>query len=252
MNILTGKGNFKLILPVVAFLLLLFCPRANSKVYMDYDFSGDLVWQMGHFEVYDIIERGVVIGEARVEYSELTMLDDVAYRLEWEETWTEEDQEYNVIQDVKFAGSDLRALMCSRVERTGDKEWRYEGNYSGDNMTIQAYYPDQPDRYDYAISRSIRFSDSDMVPILLRNIPFEPENFVTFTVMDIKSHSLYTPIVKVTGTEVVETANTQYDCWVVNVSTSTSGYTAWYSRSDQHYLIKIRYNDRDFVLNHHS
>jgi hypothetical protein len=54
------------------------------------------------------------------------------------------------------------------------------------------------------------------------------------------------------GSEIVETANTQYDCWVVTVSLGSEGFTAFYSKTDNNFLVKVRYNDRELVLNHHS
>jgi hypothetical protein len=71
-------------------------------------------------------------------------------------------------------------------------------------------------------------------------------------VVNVSQHRFITPIAKITGSEVVETSTTQYDCWTVAVTIGTEAFTAWYSKNDEHYLVRIRYSDRDIVLNHHS
>ena len=236
-------------------LLAAFAPKAQSEVYMDYDFPDGVVWRIGGFEVYDVVQRGEVVGEARIEYSQITMLDQPAYRLRWLESWTEGEEAaktHEVEVDTKMAAGDLRAHMAMRIERIGEEEWRFEGNYTGENQTIGSYYPDDPERYEFSVARKSRFHDADILPFLLRNIPFEEGNFVTLSVLDISTQSFFTPIANVTGSEIVETSKTQYDCWTVNVSTVMGGFTAWYSKSDPHYLVRIRYPDRDIVLDHHS
>jgi len=237
-------------------LLILVCsvsPQARSDVFMDYDFTDGLVWQIGGFEVYDVMQRGEIVGEARIEYSGLTMMDQPAVRVEWTESWTDEDGETTIIDtDVKMIQSDLKALMSTHVRTIGEDEWRFEGNYTGETLVFGAYYPGEAQREEASLSRGGRFCDTDILPFLLRNIPFDDGNFVTLTTVDVKSHSFITPIASVMGSEIVETANTQYDCWVVNISLGSDGFTAYYSKTDTHFLVKVRYNDRELVLNHHS
>lgn len=233
-------------------ILVLSTQPASSEVYTDYDFP-EVVWQIGGFEVYDVMQRGEVVGESRIEYSEITMLDEPAYRLVWNQSWQSGEEETTEIQsDVKMRASNLKALMSSRTVRIGDEEWRFEGNYTGRTLEFGAYYPGEAQREEASLTRGGNYHDADILPFLLRNIPFEEGNFVTISVVDVETHSFVTPIAQVAGSEIVETANTQYDCWVVNVSMGMNGFTAWYSKSEEHYLVQIRYSDRDIVLNHHS
>lgn len=233
-------------------LILIFSSISSGEVFMDYEFADGIVWQVGGFEVYDVYVRGEDVGDARVDYGQLTMLDAPAYRLEYTESWLSGESQHDMSLDVKMTADGLRALLSDKVKTIDSREWRFEGNYSGDNMSIEAYYPGDPQSYEYTLSRVLAFSDADALPFILRNIPFEDNNFVTLRVMDLETHTTYTPIAKIVGTEIVETAQTQYDCWVVNVSTVSGGFTAWYSRTDKHYLVKVRYPDRDIVLDHHS
>ncbi len=240
------------LLVAVIGMLVFFSPVARSEVYMDYDFAEGIVWQVGGFEVYDVIIRGEVVGEARVDYSQLTMLDQPAIRLEWSETWVNGDETNEILIDTKMIVSDLRAVLVSRTERIDDDEWVYDGNYSGNDLAIGYYLPGESERQEYRINRSGRILDEGVLPFLLRNIPFDDGNFATLTVLDPTTQSFFTPIVIVSASEIVETSATQYDCWAVNVSTPSGGFTAWYSKTDQHYLVKIRYSDREIVLNYHS
>lgn len=233
--------------------LIFLCPVARGEVFMDYDFAQGLVWQVGGFEAYDIIQRGEVIGEARVDYSSLEMLDEDAIRLEWAQSWVDSDDESMEIDiDVKMHADDLKALMATHLLTIGEEEWTFEGNYTGESLVFGSYYPGEAERREASLTRGGRFADADVLPFLLRNIPFEDGNFVTLTVVDVRTQSFVTPIASVMGSELVETSNTQYDCWVVNVSLGNNGFTAWYSKTENHYLVKIRYSDRDIVLNHHS
>jgi len=241
--------NLLMILLLVGFL----APRAQSEVYMDYEFPDTVLWQIGGFEVYDVMQRGAVVGESTVGYSKMEMLNEPAYRIEWTQSWTTAEGEKNEISaDVKMRSSDLKALMATSVLKIGDEEWRYEGNYTGQTLEFGTYYPGKAQREEASLTRSGRYHDMDILPFLLRNIPFEEGNFITLTVVDVSTHSFITPIASVVGSEIVETATTQYDCWVVNVSVGIEGFTAWYAKNDQHFLVKIRYNDRELVLNHHS
>ena len=240
------------ILTMILASLALTAQPAISDVYTDYDFPDGVYWQIGGFEVYDIMQRGEVIGEAQVDYSQITMLDEPAYRVTWTQSWTVDEQTTEFTSDVKLRAPDLKALMSSRTIVVGEEEWRFEGNYTGQSLEFGAYYPGEPQREEASLSRGGNFSDADVLPFLFRNIPFEDGNFVTLSVVDVETHSFVTPIAQVVGSELVETENTQYDCWVVNVSMGMSGFTAWYSKSDKHYLVQIRYSDRDIVLNHHS
>jgi len=238
-----------------AFLIVLLglsSAPVQAEVFMDYSFPNGVVWQIAGFEVYDILQRGENIGQARVDYKQITMLDQPAYRVIWHQSWTEEGSTYQIDVDSKMLKSGLAVLMSTHSEKVGDQEWRYEGNYTGENMSIGAYYPGDPQRYEYAMNRTGRYADADILPFLFRNIPFAERNFVTFTTIDISSQTFFTPIAMVTGSEVVDTGATQYDCWVANVSSPSGGFTAWYSKSDKHYLVKVRYGDRELVLNHHS
>ena len=225
---------------------------ARSEVFMDYQFPDGNIWHIGGFEIYDVMLRGEVIGEARIDYKSLTMQDAPAYRLQWSENWTSGNDVHDLSYDVKLSSAGLHALLSSKIENINGEEWRYEGNYSGENMTIESYYPDNPDVFEYSISKAFQFSDADALPFIIRNIPFDENNFVSFRVMDLSSAMTFTPIIKIMGTEIVETSQTQYDCWRVEVSAAVGGFTAWYSRTDDHYLVKIRYPDREMVLNHHS
>ena len=234
-------------------LLIAVSPRADSEVYMDYEFPEGIVWTAGNFEAYDILQRGEVVGQARIDYSQMTMADEPAFRIEWEQNWTDMGGiENSVSLDAKMRASDLRAYMSTLVIRNNDDEWQYEGNYTGNDIIFGVYYPDDAEREESSLPRGGRFCDSNALPFLLRNIPFEEGNFVTLTVVDVSSHRFVTPIAKVTGSEIVETANTQYDCWTVSVTLGEAGFTAWYSKNDKHYLVRVRYSDRDIVLNHHS
>ncbi len=238
---------------VLLTLVCAYSPQARSEVFMDYDFSAGIVWQIGGFEVYDIMQRGEVVGEARIDYSGLTMLDQDAVRVEWTQSWThDEDETTQIESDVKMLQSDLKALMATYTRISGDQEWRFEGNYTGENLIFGAYYPGDATREEAMLSRGGRFCDTDILPFLLRNIPFADGNFITLTTVDVKSHSFITPIASIMGSEIVETANTQYDCWVVTVSLGSEGFTAFYSKTDTHFLVKVRYSDRELVLNHHS
>jgi len=245
------KHWLKALVPVV--LLLAQSSGARSEVYMDYDFPDGVNWRIGGFEAYDVMQRGEVVGEAKVQYSQITMMDQPTYRLEWTQSWASGENETTTIDvDVKMLASSLKALMSSRIVNVGDQEWRFEGNYTGQSLQFGAYYPGEAEREESSLTRGGRFCDADALPFLLRNIPFEEGNFVTMTVVDVSTHSFVTPIASVAGTEIVETANTQYDCWVVSVSLGSEGFTAWYSKNESHYLVRIRYADRDIVLNHHS
>lgn len=228
------------------------CPPARSEVFMEYDFSGGVVWQIGGFEVYDVMQRGEVVGEAKVEYKQITMLDQPAYRVIWNESWTDGETSYSISVDSKMLARNLGVLMATHTETVGDEEWKYEGNYTGGNLVIGFYLPGDPERHERSMNRTGRYCDFDLLPFLLRNIPFAERNFVTLTVVDIVGQTFFTPIATVAGSEIIETRNTQYDCWVVNVSLPAGGFTAWYSKSDKHYLVKVRYSDRELLLNHHS
>src|SRR3990172_6971304 len=122
-------------------MLALMSTSAFSEIYMDYGFPDGVLWRVGGFEVYDVIQRGEVKGEARIDYSQLTMLDAPAYRLEWTESWTDSETSHEITHDVKMAAENLRALLSSRIVKVNDDEWRYEGNYSGENLSIQSFYP---------------------------------------------------------------------------------------------------------------
>jgi hypothetical protein len=234
-------------------ILCLLSPGARSEVYMDYQFPDGINWAIGGFETYDIILRGEVIGEARIDYHNLTMMDANAFKLEWNQSWTNEDGTTSSVNtDSRMRASDFKSYMVTRIETVGDEEWRFEGNYTGENLQFGAYYPGEAERVESNLTRSGRFCDLDILPFILRNIPFEEGNFVTLNAIDVSTHSFVTPIATVSGSEIVETTNTQYDCWAVNVSLGNNGFTAWYSKNDKHYLVKIRYNDREVVLNHHS
>ncbi len=238
---------------VVILVVCGFSPGAQSEVYMDYDFTDGVLFQIGGFEVYDVMQRGEVVGEATVTYSELEMMDAPAIRLEWTKSLTSENEETTEIDvDVKMRLSDLKALMSSRIVTVGEQEWRFDGNYTGDNLQFGSYYPDHAERVEASLTRGGRFYDADVLPFLLRNVPFEQGNFITFTTVDVSAHSFITPIASVSGSEIVETESTQYDCWVVKVSIGYEGFTAWYSKNEKHYLVKIRYEDHEVVLNHHS
>ncbi len=242
-----------IILTGILAIVALSSPSAMSEVYMDYDFADGVTWKIGGFEVYDIYQRGEAVGESRVDYSQLTMLDQPAYRVEWTQSWTDENEETTLVEvDVKMLASNLHALMASRKVVIGEEEWSFEGNYTGHSLEFGSYYPGEAEREEASLTRGGRYHDADILPFLLRNMPFEDGNFLTLSVVDVSMHSFVTPIAKVQGSELVETANTQYDCWVVNVSMGTEGFTAWYSKTDDHYLVKIRYTDREIVLNHHS
>lgn len=242
-----------LIFGMALFLLVTISPRADSEVYMDYEFPDGVVWVQGSFEAYDILQRGEIVGEARVDYGQLTMMDEPAIRIEWDQSWTDTDGvENSFSSDSKMRSSDLRALMSTLAVTVGDEEWQYEGNYTGDTLLFGAYFPGVAERNEATLSRGGRFCDADALPFLLRNIPFEEGVFVTLMVVDVTNHRFVTPIAKVTGSEIVETANTQYDCWTVSVTLGSVGFTAWYSKNDMHYLVRLRYADRDMLLNHHS
>jgi hypothetical protein len=243
--------RFLRLLLLIPLVCLLAAP-ARSEVFMDYTFPDGVLWDVGGFEVYDILQRGEIVGTARVDYSEITMMDQPAYRLRWTQSWTAADKEYETTIDSKMLGADLSVVMSNRSDQVGDEETRYEGNFSGENLTIGIYFPDDAERYEYSMNRTGDYRDAGILPFLFRNIPFADRNFVTFTVIDLVSQSFYTPIATVTGSEVVETPTTQYDCWVVGISRPEGGLTAWYSKSDNHYLVKIRDGDREIVLNHHS
>jgi hypothetical protein len=220
---------------------------------MDYNFPDGIVWEAGNFETYDILQRNEVVGEARVDYSQLTMMDESAFRIEWEQSWTDlEESEHSIVSDSKMRASDLRAFMSTLTVNVGSEEWKYEGNYVGDNLIFGSYFPGVAEREETTLSRGGMFCDADALPFILRNIPFAEGNFVTLTVVNVSQHRFITPIAKITGSEVVETSTTQYDCWTVAVTIGTEAFTAWYSKNDEHYLVRIRYSDRDIVLNHHS
>jgi hypothetical protein len=234
-------------------ILIMLAPAVRSEVYMDYDFSGGLVWQVGGFEVYDIMVRGEVAGQARVDYGQLTMLDQPAIRLTWNESWTDaQGVSASTDVDTKMLASDLTALLTSRKDTVGDDEWIYEGNFAGEDLTIGYYLPGEAERQEYVVNRPGRILDASILPLILRNIPFENNNFVTLTVLDTTTQKFFTPIIKINGSELVQTSSTQYDCWTVSVSTNRGGFTAWYTKTEKHYLIRIRYSDREIVLNHHS
>lgn len=242
-----------IMLAVIVGMIGFLSPVARTEVYMDFDFPDGIVWQVGGFEVYDVMQRGQVIGQARVEYSPLTMLDQPAVRFTWNETWTDEnDIEHETQIDTKMLQSNLRAVLSSRIEIIDSEEWIYEGNFSGDNLAVGYYLPGEAERQEYSVNRPGRILDAAVLPFLLRNIPFEQGNFVTMTVLDTSRQQFFTPIATVSGSQLVQTLATQYDCWTVDVSTPTGGFTAWYTKSDKHYLVRIRYADREIVLNHHS
>lgn len=244
----------RLIVFGVIFSLMVFnSPQAIGEVYMDFDFADGVLWHRGGFESYDILMRGEKVGTARVDYSQMTMLDATAYRVEWEQTWTDLDgTENHITSDSKMRASDLKVYMSTRIVTIDEDEWRFEGNYTGDSLVFGAYLPGVTNRQESSLTRSGRYCDADILPFLLRNIPYEIGNFITLMVVDVQTHSFITPIAKVTGSEIVETANTQYDCWVVTASLGRDAFTAWYSKNEEHYLVRIRFADRDIVLNHHS
>ncbi|MCX6647488.1 MAG: hypothetical protein NTY09_14175 [bacterium] len=234
-------------------LSIVISPRASSTVYMDYEFPDGVVWTAGNFETYDILMRNEVVGESRVDYSQMTMMDEPAYRIEWDQTWTDLDGAVNsVSSDSKMRAGNLRVLISTLAIKVNDEEWQYEGNYTGNDLLFGAYLPGVAERQESSLSRGGLFCDADALPFLLRNIPFEEGNFTTLTVVDVSSHRFITPIAKVTGSEIVETSTTQYDCWTVAVTLGNTAFTAWYSKNDKHYLVRLRYSDRDLVLNHHS
>ncbi|MFH1676669.1 MAG: DUF3108 domain-containing protein, partial [bacterium] len=232
----------RIFISILAIVFLgILSPGAHTEVFTDYNFPNGVLWQIGGFEKYDILQRGLVVGEATIKYRKLEMLDQPAYRLEWTEKWTDTNGiVYDISQDTKLASSDLRVLMATRIENVGGKEWRYEGNYTGGNLSIGFFVPDDAERHEFNVARSTSFSDADVLPFLFRNIPLTDGNFVTFTVLDLGTQTFFTPIGNVKGSEIVETAKTQYDCWVVSVSTQSGGFTAYYSKSDRHYLVKVK------------
>jgi hypothetical protein len=243
----------KLVFASITFCLLgIVSFPASSEVFMDYDFPNGVVWQIGGFEVYDILQAGNVVGEARIDYSSITMLDQPAYRVKWTETWTQDGKANEFSVDTKMLASGLAAVMSTHIEKVDDQVWRYEGNYSGDNITIKAYVPGEEEARDHSMNRMGNYADFDILPFILRNMPFAERNFVTLTVIDIVNRSFFTPIAQVTGSEIVETSSTQYDCWVVSVSHPNGSLRAYYSKNDKHYLIKVEFGDKEIVLNHHS
>jgi len=245
--------NRLFLLPLLLTGLLVMVPASHSEIFTDFDFSGESVWQVGGFEVYDVMVRGEIVGEGKVEYSELTMMDAPAIRVEWLESWTDDaGVTTEVTYDVKQRADDMHVWMSTRTLKVGEEEWRFEGNYTGQNLQFVYYYPDEEEAQEASLSRSGRYHDMDILPFLLRNIIFEESNFFTLTVVDVANRSFMTPIARVTGSEIVETANTQYDCWVVNISLGMDSITAYYSKNEKHYLVKVRYSDREIVLNHHS
>jgi len=234
-------------------ILAFVSPGARSEVFLDYDFPDGVVWQIGGFEVYDVMVRGEVAGTSRIDYSSLEMADARAYRIEWHQEWSSDENETTTVDvDVKMRASDLKALMASRVYKVGDEEWRFEGNYTSENLSFLSYPPGEAEPSEAILMRTTRFHDADIVPFILRNIPFADDNIVTFSVVDVSQHSFVTPIPRIVGSEIVETANTQYDCWIVNWSVGRVSYTAWYSKNDKHYLVKVHLPERDLVLNHHG
>jgi len=242
-----------LILLITLVMVTAMAPGARSEVFLDYDFPEGVVWQIGGFEVYDIMVRGEPVGTSRIEYSTMEMANEEAYRVEWFQEWTSGENETTTIDiDVKMRASDLKAHMARRTYTVGENEWRFEGNYTGNNLEFLSYYPGEETANQASIMRSTKFHDADLVPFILRNIPFVDGNIVTFSVIDVAQHSFVTPIPRIVGSEIVETTNTQYDCWIVNWSVGMESYTAWYSKNEKHYLVKVRYSDREIVLNHHS
>ncbi len=245
--------NKWIILIAMISLMGLVSPVASGEVYLDYDFPEGVSWQTGGFEVYDIIVRGEIAGQGKVSYSSIEMMNEDAYRVEWEQSWASSETETTQINlDVKMRASDLKAHMSSLITTIGDREWRFEGNYTGQSLEFISYFPGEDEPGDASMMISSRFHDADLLPFLLRNIPFVQGNFVTLSIVDVASHSFMTPIPRVIGTEIVETSNTQYDCWIVSWSIGGETYQAWYSRNDKHYLVKIRYPDRELLLNYHS
>jgi len=219
---------------------------------MDYRFPDGVVWQIGGFEVYDILRAGEVVGQAKVEYKSITMLDQPAYRVQWKESWVQDEVEHVISVDSKMLAKDLSMVMTTHTNKRGEDEWRYECNSSGGRIVVGYYGPGEAVAEEYSINKLGYYADAGLLPFLLRNIPFAERNYVTFRVFDVVDQTSYTPIASVTGEQVVETSATQYDCWVVNVSLPGGSFTAWYSKSPQHYLVKVRYSDREIVLNHHS
>lgn len=243
--------NHTLKLAIFSFVILAALP-AVGKVYMDYKFTDGNVWRVGGFEVYDLIQNGQVVGKAKIEYKRITMLNKPAYRLIWSESWKDENGTYQNDVDTKMLADGLRVLMSTRIEKSGAGEWRYDGNYTGDVITVNVFEPGSPEPREHKLNRKGHYYDVDVLPFILRNIPFEDRNIITLSVVDTTSQTFYTPIAKITGNEVVETSKTQYDCWVVSVSLPSGGFKAWYSKTAQRYLVKLQLGDREILLNHHS
>lgn len=235
-------------------LLLVFVSQpARSEVMMDYNFPNGVLWSIGGFEVYDILQRGEPIGQGRIDYRKTTMLEQPAYRAHWVQTWKSEGSTYTNDVDTKMLSKDLSVVSTTYKEKVNDQEWRYEGNYTGDAMVIGYYLPGDSTRYERSMNRKGKYCDVDILPFLLRNVPFAERNIVTLNCIDVMRQTFYTPIATITGSEVVETPTTQYDCWVVNIGLpNDEKVTAWYSKSDKHYLVKARYFDHELVLNRHS
>jgi hypothetical protein len=239
-------------LSIVIGLLMLLVQPARTEVLMDYKFQKKSTWAIGGFETYDIIVRGAIVGFARVDYSKITMMDQPANRVVFNQTWTDAGIANTIEIDSKMLVDGLYVVMSTHTEKVGTDVWRYEGNYTGKKMTFNAYLPGDPDVHEYGMNKTKSYVDVDILPFALRNIPFADRTFITFSTVDLSHQNSYTPIASVNGSETVDTGQAQYDCWIVNVSLPTGGYTAWYSKTDKHYLVKLHYNDRDLVLHRHS
>jgi hypothetical protein len=154
--------------------------------------------------------------------------------------------------DTNMLKKDLSVLMATHIQKINNQTWQYKNNCTGTDRTFESYGPGDTVPQEQPMNWTGRYVDAELLPFLYRNIPYADRNFITLTALDVAQQSFYTPIATVTGSEVVETKSAQYDCWVVSVSLSSSSFTAWYSKTDKHYLVKVRYPDRELVLNHHS
>ena len=240
---------------ILILLLLIPVSSARSKagnVFQDYAFPNGVVWNIGGYDSYDVVMRDNVVGVARADYREVDISGQDGYRIHWVQDWTGNGSTFNIDIDTRMLQKDLSVQMTTHIETINGKIWQYTGNFTGKDMSIGAYFPDDPVHHEYNLNRTERYCDADILLFLMRNIPFAEGNFITLTTIDVAQQAFYTPIAKVTGSETIETRRAQYDCWVVDISLPKGNITAWYSKSDTHTLIKARFPDRELLFNHHS